>query len=217
MKKKYLKKIFNKHNIIWVSQLIIAAGMVFWGYYLKDYVKYKYDQHRVISQFQSFVSVLQKYPDTHFEYSGLNNYYLKMNFKHELAKKDIIVFNDNTIESELGGNFIITSAPSIDGSAREDAYVITYANLSLDSCLTLATYDWSKLSDTHVIGVLAASYSTGMDFQTMYQGCNGVSRPENFTTACTNGSKISIPMKEEDALTGCRCRYSDCSISLKLH
>ena len=217
MKKKYLKKILNKQNIIWVLQLITAAGMAVFSYKLSNYIRYKYDQHSVISQFQSFVSVLKKYPDTHLEYSGLNNYYIKMNLKHELAKKDIIVFDDNTIESVHGGIFIVASAPSVVGSTREDAYIITYANLSLDRCLTLATYDWSKLSDVRVIGVLASSYSTGMDFQTMYWGCNGESRPEISTTACTNGNQVSIPMKEEDALTGCRCRYNNCSVSLKLY
>lgn len=217
MKKKYLKKIINKKNIIWVLQFITAVGMAVSGYKLNNYIRYKYEQHKVISQFQSFVSVLKKYPDTHLGYSGLNNYYIKLNLKHELSQKNIIVFDDNTIESERGGNFIITSAPSVVGSNREDAYIITYANLSLDRCLTLATYDWSKLEGVNVIGVLASSYSAGMDFQTMYWGCNGVSQPEIYTTACTNGKQVPIPMPEEDALTGCRCHYNNCSVSLKLY
>lgn len=217
MKIASLKQIMNNKVFLWGIQIVISFGLTIGFFYGTAFIKKEYRNYLKISQIKNMMEIIPEYTNTHQRYAGMSNVQVKDMLRQNLHDDNIIVHSDAVISSKLGGMFVTSSDTAvIDGSA-DDALVLSYINLDMDTCVDLATYDWTNLKSVQLIGVQATSGNYQVDTSSMYFGCDGSKQVESFTTACPNGKEVSIPMSEADALMACRCYGSRCSVILKVY
>ncbi|MBO6282233.1 MAG: hypothetical protein J6N49_06890 [Alphaproteobacteria bacterium] len=213
---KQLLDYFKNKYILFSIQFLVATAITVAGFHYTPIIKHKYWIYQHIKLIEDFIDVLTQYPKNHLRYTGIHNAVIRKEYKDQFDKR-LIFHDDNNIEFELGGYFIVYPGFSDYKSYRDDALILSYVNLDMERCLELATYDWTKIKSAKVLGVMAAKTSNQLDFDTMYKGCDGTAVRDVYTVACTDGRNISIPMPEEHALTACRCYNNSCSLTFKLY
>ena len=101
-------------------------------------------------------------------------------------------------------------------TASYNTFEIYYEGLPKETCISLATNNWTNTTD--LIAIEATNISS-WDLAEYTKVCNGKITHYNtnatIAIACTGGSNIPIPMPIETAIEACKCRDNDCTIGWK--
>ena len=205
-----------KKITLWFGYFVIATA-ISWGFYqVIPYAQRMQKKYTNIRQIEALIDVVRTYPYANMFYNGLNNSFF---YEHKVGH-EMVAHQDKSIENMQGGQVFVLGSPARLGSKINDSFVISLVWISRDQCIDLATYDWRKLSNAKVLGIVASSEGMRADIEGegVYADCNGLLVPDRYVAGCLNGNNISIPVSRDDAKQACHCyRGSGCSFSIKLY
>ena len=120
-----------------------------------------------------------------------------------------------TLSNAFGGKVTIESSPARSGTAlagAQDAFVITYAGLSDEACVTILTGDWGSGQASGLIGIAGGvaadteSNAAATAVKGLYVDTDGAKLPtgdSSILTAQPGSETSSTPVSVTNAVTAC--------------
>ena len=119
-----------------------------------------------------------------------------------------------TLTNAFNGNVFIASGNSTTGETGNRAFVIAFAGLSKEACITLATNDWGSGYSSGLIALHAQNTNATSAALTDVIGCSG-SEGSGSATACPGHN---MPMPVQAAANACNCNAGNtCSVIWKYY
>ena len=204
-------------NLVMQDKATIIASPLYRGFIIGGIAGYsqamnKYNVSKTMDQVSMLVTNIRTLYSSQPDYGGLNNYTAKRFgvVPSDMNENDM----DNSITNAHGGKVTIKSAKAqLSDSKSSQSFIIEYSGLSQKDCVTLATGDWGS-GNSGLIGIAAGinkiTYdgefgSLGEEFKNvvLYDDKEKQTAKEGLVIAQPNGSIVSTPITQEQALEAC--------------
>ena len=232
MEKKMDKNETGRSTLEILSILAIAILLTLGAFagYSKAVVRYKANQ--VIDQVLSLSDNIRRHYAEQTSYAELNNQALIE--QKSLLPTDITIDTENQqIRNPFNGQITVAAGQigySVSGIKNDQkAFLIKYAGLPREACVTVATYDWNAGPSSGLIGLRVSGKPTeqdsanadeltdiigsdGLEFQENGIACTGAQATAGSVTACVGGI-TGVPLPMAQANVACNCdSANDCAI-----
>ena len=237
MEKKMDKNETGRSTLEILSILAIAILLTLGAFagYSKAVVRYK--ANLVIDQVLALSDNIRRYYAEQTSYAELNNQTLIE--KKSVLPNDVVVDTENQqIRNPFNGLISVAAGQigySVSGIKNDQkAFLIKYAGLPREACVTLATYDWNAGPSSGLIGLRVSGKQTekgadntaeladitgadGLEFQENGIACTGAQATAGSVTACVGGI-TGVPLPMAQANIACNCdSANDCAIVWKYY
>ena len=175
----------------------------------------KYKINKTTDQVSMLVANIRTLFSSQGNYDGLTN---AQAIKFGVVPNDMYTKSDGTdMHNAFNGNVTITAAKARaadgDSNSGKEAFIIEYAGLSSEACVTVATGDWGSGQASGLIG-LAAGQETmetagtagtlGDALKNIIIDADGASKPNNGQVIAQPGSAtVATPISVTDAVKAC--------------
>ena len=114
-----------------------------------------------------------------------------------------------TESNPFGGAIEVKPSKIGENDGDNQAYVITFENLSEEACIALGSSGWGNVRNSSFIGLGVGSGNKKEDIEkALYLGCTEGS-DSTYAFACSKTMDIA------DATLGCTCPQTDCVFTIK--
>ena len=182
----------------------------------------KYKINKTTDQVSMLVANIRTIFSAQGDYEGLTNLTAK---KFGVVPNDMYSSTSNsTITNAFGGAVTIAAAPG-RASTDKEAFSITYAGISSEACVTIATGDWGSGQASGLIAVaasVAGKSKTAVEaILTGQSSGNHVTGVAGSATAAVvgvpGGTTIGTPIPVAKAVDACACTGSTCEVAWKYY
>jgi hypothetical protein len=151
----------------------------------------KYKINKTTDQVSMLVANIRTLFSTQGNYDGLNN---AQAISFGVVPEDMITTSNNTktLKNAFNGDVTIETSQARSAVNKPDSFVISYAGLSQEACVTVATGDWGSGQASGLIGIAAGSAGVTAGVKLVYvDSTQNVKQGTGLVVAAPGGTSTS--------------------------